>query len=176
MRLQTIAIAGVAMLGLCACHSPVVKLDTPTLPTGNVAYRTIEAAGTAHFELTAGQQSEGAEPLTHAPPVYPAAMIPLHSPTVEVHAKLVIDTDGAVTETRDLDGSRDAQHEAFFEAVRAATATWRFTPMTIIDTVAGKNGATVEKGRHNEPFSLDYAFSFSLRDGVPSVSGDRAMR
>lgn len=175
MRLQTM-VAGMATLGLCACHPVDVKPAPPPAPTGNVAYRSIEAPGTAHLQLTPGQQSEGADPVAHEAPAYPAAMIPLRPPTVEIHAKVIVDAQGNVSDTRDLDGPGDARHKAFFDAVRAATSTWRFTPMAIIDTVTGKDGDTVEKGRRNEPFSLDYAFSFSLRDGMPTVSDDRATR
>lgn len=138
-----------------------------------MAYRPIETEGTAHFQLAAGEQSVGAEPVDHAAPVYPAAMVRMRPPTVEIHAKVIVDPLGRVVETRDLDGAGDNTHAAFFDAVRTATATWRFTPMAIIQTVAGKNG-DIETGRHNEPFSLDYAFVFSLRDGMPVVSDQRA--
>jgi flavin-dependent dehydrogenase len=162
---------GLAMLCANGCHSKVTtKAGMTTGPEGAVAYRAIESPGTVHVELGKSQASIGAAPIDHPAPVYPVQMLPRHIPSIEIRAKVIVDADGAVTETRDLDAVSDADHEAFVSAVRNATSKWRFVPMTIVDSETLRDGTEIEKSRHNEPFSLDYAFIFSLQDGKPVVS------
>ncbi|KJV36835.1 hypothetical protein VI08_02935 [Luteibacter yeojuensis] len=125
------------------------------------------AAGEYHMEN--GQSSFGAQPVTNDPPAYPAALIAANLPQAVVHAKVIVDGAGKVTDVRDLDAPADANHAAFFRATHDAAMHWAYTPMTLVQEHEDAKGNFSET-RTTAPFSLDYAFRFELKDGKPVVT------
>jgi hypothetical protein len=147
----------------------------------HVEYRSVEAPGTEHYEEREDETATVTVALEQLAPEYPADMIGLHLPHVVVTAKLIVDTEGRVSEARiEPPAGSDVEHPAAFDdAVRNASVRWRYTPLRIrtfediLDAEGNVTGTRVVKDEA-KPFSLDYEFDFDLRDGKPVVtSGDR---
>lgn len=162
----------VAPLLLAACvHTPPTPPAQPAPPPrdGKVSYELIPTGGAGEYHLEKNQSTYGAQLVKNDPPAYPPALIAQNLPPAVVHAKVIVDTEGKVSEVRDLDTAGDPSHAAFLSATRDAAMHWSYTPMTMVDEEEDAKGKITEK-KHNAPFSLDYAFRFELKDGVPTVT------
>lgn len=160
------------LLAACAQVPTPPRAPAPPSKDGKVSYEAIPASAEARRKLETHQSAFGAQVVTREPPVYPQALVAENLPPVTIRAKVIIDGEGKVSDVRDLDAAGDAHHAAFFAACRDATLRWTFTPLTIVEEHEGPHG-DISQTRRNEPFSLDYAFHFELKDGVPTVSSDR---
>ena len=148
----------------------------------NVAYRSVETPGTQHYEPSEDETATATVPLASPAPEYPADMLGLHLAHVTVTAKLIVDTEGNVGEVRiESAGSAAPYPAAFDDAVRAAVAHWRYTPLRfrsfeeVLDDEGNVTDMRVVKDEAR-PFSLDYEFDFDLRDGKPVVSSGNRPR
>ena len=171
-------------LALAITSGLVGCVDT-TRPSAqpHVEYRSVEAPGTGHYEEREDETATATVLLEHPAPEYPADMIGLHLPHVAVTAKLIVDTEGTVSEVRiEPPAGSDVEHpSAFDEAVRSAAARWRYTPLHIRsfeDVLDAEGNVTDTRVVKDEakPFSLDYEFDFDLRDGKPVVSSGNRPR
>lgn len=147
-----------------------------------VAFHSVEPPGTTHYEELDDEIATATVPLENPAPEYPASMVGLHLPHVAVAAKLIVDTQGNVSEVRIEPAASDAGHPAAFDdAVRSAVAHWRYTPLhfrTFEDVLDAEGNVTDTRLVKDEarPFSLDYEFNFDLRDGKPVVSSGNRPR
>lgn len=168
-------LAGLLPFLLSACaHQPPTAAPKPADPPrdGKVSYEIMPAGKAGEYQMQDGQTSFGAQPVTNDPPAYPVALIAANLAATVVHAKVIVDGDGKVSDVRDLDPGGDASHAAFFAATREAAMRWTYTPMTIVQEHEGKNGM-ISETKTTAPFSLDYAFRFELKDGRPVVTTSR---
>ena len=154
---------------LCACSHAVRT---------NVDFRTIDDADTKHYEMSAEQSYTVPAAVDHLPPEYPTDMIPLHLQHVDVRVKVIVDENGAVSEAR-FPPDAAGHPAAFDDAVRGAVLRWHYTPFVIRtwEDVEDAEGNVVDSriaSEQAQPFSLDYDFSFDLRDGKPVVASNQA--
>jgi len=154
---------------LCACSHAVRT---------NVDYRSVDDAGTKHYELRAEQSYTIPAAVENQPPDYPADMIALHLSHVDVRVKVIVDEKGAVNEARFPADAAD-HPAAFDDAVRGAVMKWHYTPFVIRtwEDVKDAEGNVTDSriaSQQAQPFSLDYDFSFDLRDGKPVVASNQA--
>jgi len=113
----------------------------------------------------------------NAPPVYPSSLLTRHVPSTLVKVRLRIESDGAVFKVDPLEPPATAVQRAFVEAVRDACWSWKYSPLIRMDLNRGEtvrvdgNGSSTEFRGHPTalPFHVDYAFTFSSRDGRPGV-------
>jgi len=162
----------------CAHHGP-----TKPASETEVAYTTVDAPGTARYELRDDENSNMPVQIQAEAPTYPAALIGRHIAHVDVRAKVVVDTQGAVSDVHvDHAANAEAYPEEFDAAVLAATASWRYVPLRFQrweEVLDAEGNVTDSRLVEDEarPFSLDYEFSFDVRDGKPLVTGtSRASR
>jgi len=168
------AIPVAVMLALAGCAH-----DRPAAPPASsgatkdakVSYEAMPETDTDRYQMTKSQHTFGAQPIDNPPPTYPPELVSANLGTT-IHAKVIVDGDGKVTDVRDLDTMGGEHHAAFFAAVRDAVLRWRYTPMTVVQDHEDAKG-NFNTTRSTAPFSLDYAFRFELKDGVPSVSATR---
>lgn len=171
-RVRLLAAALLPVLAACA-HAPAPRPAPVTPPRdAKVSYDIIPTGAAGQYHMEKGQSAVGAETIVNDPPAYPASLVAENLPPQVVRAKVIVDAEGKVSEVRDLDGSGDATHAAFFKASRDAAMHWSYTPMTIMEDHEDAKG-NFNQTRKNEPFSFDYAFRFELKDGVPTVSATR---
>ena len=111
----------------------------------------------------------------NASPQYPADMLARNLPPSVVRVRLVVNEGGSVTRCLPADTANAAPE--FFTAVQTAVLTWRFDPLVKMEGGAGRttityHGVTRHFGgkAYALPFSQDYEFTFSQRDGKGSVS------
>ncbi|MET0225338.1 MAG: hypothetical protein ABW187_02745 [Dokdonella sp.] len=110
-------------------------------------------------------------------PAYPSSLLARPVPPTVVKVRLRVESDGAVFKVDPLDPSATADQRAFIEAVRDACWSWKYSPLIRMDLNRGEtvriegNGLSTEFKGHPTalPFHVDYAFTFSRRDGRPSV-------
>ena len=135
-----------------------------------VDFRSVDAPETKHYELRDEESFAIPTPVDHLPPEYPVAMIGQHIAHVVVRTKVIVDEKGNVTEAR----FSDASLPAFDDAVRTAVSKWHYTPFIVRrwkDVTDAEGNVTDSRIASEEakPFSLDYDFTFDLRDGKPVV-------
>ena len=133
---------------------------------GSASYRTADGTGLAHYSLAMGQIAMGARLEAHEPPTYPDAMLATCPPRVDLPARVIVDTQGDVSDVR-MDAS--AAQQAFAQAVRQAVHGWRYTPLTITRWAASADGTSHPVDAEAKPFSLDYVFTFRCEHGHTSV-------
>ncbi|MEP7042144.1 MAG: hypothetical protein ABI843_03725 [Dokdonella sp.] len=110
-------------------------------------------------------------------PIYPASLLARHVPPTVVKVRLRIETDGAVFKVDPLEQPVTADQRAFIDAVRDACWSWKYSPLIRIDLSRGSTYQIATDGSSTEfkghptalPFHVDYAFTFSRRDGRPGV-------
>jgi hypothetical protein len=157
---------------LCGCARHAAR---PQDPSTQVAYRTIEAPDTRHYDVAPEESANVPVPLANPAPGYPPELVALRLAHVSVRAKLIVDTQGHVAEVR-FDPAQGASHPAAFdEAVRSAVARWRYVPLRFREwrDVLDAQGNVVDAEPVKDevkPFSLDYEFTFDLRNGKPVVA------
>jgi len=170
---RTIAAIAVCCIPL-GCAGPTA---TKNASITEVAYKAVDAPDARHYELREEENATIPVATDTAAPEYPQAMITEHLAHVAVRAKVIVDTDGKVSEVR-IDHSSlvaAAYPVAFDEAVRAATLEWRFAPLRIqewadvLDEQGNVADSRIVKDEA-KPLSLDYEFSFDLREGKPVVA------
>lgn len=166
------ALALAAGAALCGCARHAARQQRPST---QVAYRTIEAPDTRHYEIAPEESSNMPVALANPAPDYPPGLVVLQLAHVSVRAKLIVDTEGRVAEVR-FDRAEGANHPAAFDdAVRNAVARWRYVPLRFRQwrNVLDAQGNVVDTERVKDevkPFSLDYEFTFDLRNGTPVVA------
>lgn len=163
----------VALAAAIVCGCAPAPPRTQAAQT-RVDYRANIAPGAHRYEEREDEVSTQPRAIENPPPLYPVSAIGLHLPRVEVGAKVIVDGEGRVAEVRvDPPASgAEPRPEAFDAAVRDAAMRWRFTPLTFTrwQDVEDAQGNVVDSRpveRENRPFSLDYTFSFELREGKP---------
>lgn len=171
LRTASTIMAMLALAG-CAHDQPAVHTAAPA-PTkdAKVSYDAMPESAANRYQMTKSQHTFGAQPIDNPPPVYPPELVSANL-AATIHAKVIVDGEGKVTDVRDLDTMGGEHHAAFFAAVRDAVLHWRYTPMTVVQDHEDAKG-NFNTTRSTAPFSLDYAFRFELKDGVPSVSATR---
>ncbi len=133
--------------------------------------------GTPRYEEREDEVANRPVSIENPPPVYPQAAIALGLHRVEVNAKVIVDSEGKVSEVRIAESSDPATHPAAFDdSVRATLLRWRYIPLTFrrFAEVKDEQGNIVDSrlvNSESKPFSLDYDFVFELRDGKPVVAG-----
>jgi hypothetical protein len=142
-----------------------------------VDFKSVEEPGTKHYDIRPEESYSMPTPVDHLPPQYPADALPLHLAHVLVRVKLIVDAGGNVTEARFNDASGDLS--SFQNAVRDTVLKWHYTPFRIKqwEDVEDAEGNVVDSrlvSDESKPFSLDYEFTFDLRDGKPTVDSSRA--
>jgi hypothetical protein len=167
-----LSLAGTLLLAGCAHEATVAPAKPAGTPKdGKVSYDMMPASDADRYHLTKAEHTFGAQPIDNPPPVYPPELVSANL-AATIHAKVIVDGDGKVTDVRDLDTMGGEHHGAFFAAVRDAVMRWRYTPMTVVQEHEDARG-NFSQTRSTQPFSLDYSFRFELKDGVPTVSATR---
>lgn len=155
---------------MAACHgAPPRPSAASDSPSGTVAYTALVPKPSEQYRLQHSEHAFGAQPVDHAAPAYPPALIDRHLPDRVVRVKAIVDASGRVSEVRDLDPSAGPDHGPFFEACREAVRQWTFTPMTFVDETDDGKGH-ISQQRKTAPFSIDYAFHFTVVDGHAGVA------
>ncbi|WP_232821108.1 hypothetical protein [Dyella sp. C11] len=156
---------GLSLAGCASAPSPGVPHP---MTEGDTSYRAVPSGDMAHYQLALGQISTGAVPWHHPAPIYPPALLDQRLPAHEVQAQLIVDEQGKVSEIRMPDEAQaDPQARQFDAAVRAAAMQWTFEPLRISQWASDANGNTHEVSTEARPFSLDYVFLFTWKDGKP---------
>jgi hypothetical protein len=160
---------------LAGCAHQATRSTEPPANQGDASWHAVEQPDTVHYQLALGEVSSGATALRRVTPVYPAAQLQVCPPTVDVTARLIVDTRGQVTEVRPGDAASAAADIApYLAATRAAALQWRFNPLQINHWSADANGESHVVDSRTEPFSLDYVFRFTCRAGRAQVTaGDK---
>ncbi len=144
-----------------------------TSPETRVAYQAKFDAGAPHYEQREDEVSNNPIPITNPAPIYPKAAISQHLALVVIEAKVIVDSNGKVSEVR-IAQNGDASHLQFETAVRDAVSQWTYAPLTFTrwEEVKDAQGNVIDSrpaSVERKPFSLDYEFRFELRDGKPVV-------
>lgn len=131
----------------------------------------MESSGTEHYQLSLGEVSSGAAPISRVAPRYPPALLDACPAPVRVLATLIVDDTGKVSAVRVINEAQaTVQRHRFIDAVRAAAHQWAFQPLQIERWAADANGDSHEVDSQAKPFSLDYQFNFSCSAGKGQVS------
>ena len=166
-RGATLALA-LALISLSACGTRTVLKPTAQPRT---SYELITPPDAPHYSLQPGQSAQLPKPeIGHfAPPVYPASLAKPGAAPVVVKAQLTFGADGRVSGVYLLpDSYAGPGHLLFEDAVRAAAADWRFTPLVFEQySDPAMDAGTLE--REAKPFSLWFAFHFAMVNGKPIV-------
>jgi hypothetical protein len=117
----------------------------------------------------------------NAVPQYPSRLLTRHVPPTVVKVRLRIESDGAVFKVDPLEPPATADQRAFVEAVRDACWSWKYSPLIRLDLNRGETVRVDDKGSSTAfkghpmalPFHIDYAFTFSRRDGRPGVETEQ---
>ena len=154
----------------CAAAPAATKVAATANP--ETSYKLITPKDSPQYALRPGQSATLPQPVIgyFAPPRYPTALARAGMPPVSVEAHLVFDAAGRVARTDIVSNSyTGAGHEMFADAVRGATAAWRFTPLVFEETTGGGNVSVTVK-HAAKPFSLWFEFDFRMVDGKPIVT------
>lgn len=162
-------LAATIMAAGCGTMPPRSRHDEATHRSGAVSYSTLAASADEQYKLTKSEHAFGAQPIKHAPPAYPEALIGKALPPTTIRIKAIVDDTGHVSEVRDLDASSDPDHQALFQACRIAVMGWTYSPMTVVQESDDGHG-NISQVRKNAAFSLDYVFRFEVIDGRPRVT------
>ena len=162
-RAITLLVAA-ALLAGCA---PIAQRPSTSSGVGAASYCSAADAGVAHYQLALGQVAVGATLAAHAAPAYPAAMLAACPGRTEVPARVIVGTDGRVSEVR---MAPPAVNQAFADAVRQAVLRWRYTPLTVSRWAADADGNSHEVDSDTRPFTLDYVFEFRCHAGHATVA------
>ncbi|MEO8432564.1 MAG: hypothetical protein ABI592_13715 [Acidobacteriota bacterium] len=191
-RTRRWCLAAAALAGSLACAGTTPGRAAPPdtalspIPAGSskdgvVSYEAlVDPAGTAS-RLKAQRDFFPAGPSpANEPPGYPANLLPRALGPREIVVRLVIDARGRVARVAPLPpspGSAPAEPE-FFDAVRAAVESWRFTPARLrryedVDDGSGAAPYQVLKSEQPVETYIDVRFLFEVREGIGIVSTPR---
>lgn len=147
------------LLAACASVSP-----------GAAGYHPVTRGPLQHYPLALGEITTGATPRTQPMPIYPPALLHARLAPLEVAARLIVDTEGKVSEVLiEGEDQADPQKRQFDEAVHAAAMQWTFEPLRVSQWAADANGNTHDVGSQARAFSLEYVFRFAWKDGKPAT-------
>lgn len=174
-------IAGLALaLSLAACRSVPTQAPPPPPPSGEVDAQPLVAASADRYEVAEGATyAQPQASADNALPLYPPDLLAQRLAPRIVRVRLIVDAQGRVDEVRPLDA--DPAGDAFLDAVRAACAGWRFSPLA--ETRAVERRRRLPDGdieieylpeTRTLPFHLDYRFAFRQVDGRPVVDAGTA--
>ena len=169
-RKQPRAIVPLALVlvSISACSTRIVLKPNPQPET---SWNLITPPDAPHYNLQPGQSAQLPKPVIghFAPPVYPASLAKPGAAPVVVKAQLTFDTTGRVNGVYLLPDSYAGQgHLLFEDAVRAAVADWRFTPLVFEQySDPAMDAGTLQ--REAKPFSLWFGFHFAMVNGKPVV-------
>lgn len=160
---------------MAGCKPATRPTPPAPAPQADVSYRAV-TGDAPRYELDDMQSALLPEQGRANPaPIYPAQLVALRLPPVEIRATLVVDTQGHVSDVRIADdGAADATRGVFDEAVRTAARQWTFTPLRIFQWMEDADGSRHRDDGTVRPFSQDYAFRFELRNGKPVVTAGHA--
>ena len=157
-----------AIVAVSACSTRTVLKPTAQPET---SYKLITPTDAPHYALRQGQTAQLPKPVIgyFAPPVYPESLAKPGAAPVVVKAQLTFGADGRVSGVYLLpDSYAGPGHLLFEDAVRAAVADWRFTPLVFEQySDPAMDAGTLQ--REAKPFSLWFAFHFAMVDGKPVV-------
>ena len=168
-------LASACAFALAGCVQPAPREAAPAQTS--VKYRAYADVGTPRYEEREDEVSNRPVTVQNPPPAYPQAAIALGLHRVVVVAKVIVDTEGAVSEVRIAPAADPAARPAVFDdAVHEAMLRWHYIPLTFtrFEEVKDAQGNVVDSrpvSAERKPFSLDYEFVFELRDGKPFVAG-----
>lgn len=164
-------VIGSMFLASCAT-TRVAKPPAPEpVYQGSSSWRSVDTAGTQHYELSHDQMASGSVPVKRLAPTYPAAELAVCPPPVEIQAQLIVDKEGQVGDVRVSDEAQaDQQRHHYIDAVRAAALQWQFEPLKIGHWVADSGGATQHMVGEAHPFGEIYVFHFECHGGRPSTT------
>lgn len=164
-------LAGSLFLAGCATTT-VTKQQAPApAPQGSSSWRSVDPAGTQHYELSHDQTASGSVAIKRISPIYPSAELASCPSPVEIQARLIVDKAGQVGEVRVSDESlATEQRRHYIDAVRTAALQWHFEPLEISHWVADPGGATQHLVSDTQPFSEIYVFHFECHNGQPSTT------
>ena len=154
-----------------ACQTrPSLPSDAVASGEGSVSYKLIPSLASGQYKLKKSEHAFGAQAISRDDPTYPQSLVDKHLPDVTIRVKAIVNSEGMVTEVRDLDSTDDAQHALFFAACKSAVLRWSFSPMVVVTETDDGRG-NISQDRSPRPFSLDYMFTFSSVNGRPTVLG-----
>ncbi len=175
-RICTSGIACFMCAALFACASAPPK-QTMSKLQGSVDVHELKAAESERYDHAG--HVDYIQPLAYpenVSPAYPPDLLARRLPPIIVTVRLIVDTNGAVTEVRPLDAIEAPEQDRFFGAISAACRQWKFSALIRLDLDAGpttviEDGESVVYSGQPKalPFHRDYAFGFSQRDGKPQV-------
>lgn len=157
-----------ALAVVAACSTRTALKPTARPKT---SWQLITPPDAPHYHLQPDQSAQLPQPVVghFAPPVYPAALARPGAAPVVVKAQLTFDTAGRVDGVYPLPDSYAGPGYRLFEgAVRAAVAHWRFTPL-VFEQYGDPAMDAGTLRRQAKPFSLWFAFHFTMVDGKPVV-------
>ena len=166
-----------AILAFAGCRSAPVA-EAPAVGSVGVALVT-PPAGATRMQLDSSQAfvfPNLVEPV--AMPAYPQDLLPLRLDPLELCVEVTISAEGAVSAAkRRVDeacpGVAGTHEEHFTAALLDAVGQWTYDPALVCRTPDGRpsKDACAEPDAVETPTALrlSYAFSFSQRDGQPSV-------
>lgn len=153
---------GVALLGslvFAGCAHRSTGSESPGGTSSAVDYSLVPPDAGQAYEVGDGEAFAPPRPYDgNRAPVYPPELMSWQSNTVELSARVIVNEAGIpvrVEFTQEQDS-----HPLFQKAVEEAIMTWRFTPLRRVKAAISEP----------LPFTLTYRFSFSRKDGIPSVS------
>lgn len=168
------AVAALAVLGVGCAHQ--LQKVPPPPPSGDATWHRLEATDMTHYRLAIGEVSSGGTPFQRVTPAYPPGPLAACPAPVEVHALLVVDAAGKVTEVRPADPAAVVPGSVpFLDAVRSAAMQWQFNPLQINHWSADANGDSHVVDSKTLPFSQVYAFVFTCHAGKAQVSAGNAV-
>lgn len=177
-------VAGALLLGLlmisCTSAPRVQPVPPPNQRAGAVEAQPLLPDDSARYRAMPGMHYEQPEELPgNPPPRYPDALLGKSLPPAEVRVRVVVDSNGVVTQVDALDPTTLPEAAAFLEATRTAVMAWRYFPLAEVvpgperPTFAVGNVTLTYRGRAKRlPFHLDYAFHFRQIDGKGVVDSE----
>lgn len=163
--------ACVFALGGCVHQTRTADVPVRT----NVQFSAHVAAGTPRYEEKEDEVSNRPTPFEHPLPEYPIDAIALGLRRVVVRARVIVDTEGKVSEVRIVPAEDSALRPAVFDdSVRTALSRWHYMPLVFrrFADVKDEEGNVIDSrliGEERKPFSMDYDFLFEMHDGKPAV-------
>ncbi|KLJ01311.1 hypothetical protein [Luteimonas sp. FCS-9] len=177
------AAPGVFALLLAGCASVPVPPEPPPAPParGEVGAALLAPEGDTH-RMALGRHQRFVYPTLEQPaalPAYPAELLPLRLPPVEVCVDVVVGTQGQVTAAAERADARctmpgDVPDRAAFVApTLAAVRAWTYWPAALCTAPDGFDGSdpcsAADATETPTPVRLSYAIRFRQHDGVPVV-------
>lgn len=166
----------VIVLTGCATRQLLQSTAIPVRSSsGDATWRVVERENASHYQLKVGEVSSGAALQQRVAPVYPPALL-LSCPRMrQIHALLIVNSLGHVSEVRVAgEIQSDESQRLLIAAVRAAAVQWTFQPLEFDRWADDADGKSHKVSSEARPFSEEYIFRFACRAGQADVSTDQA--